>query len=111
MMFFSSIQIGQTENAGNLTFTYSFDLIKCHRESNVPQLIFVVSWLQCAFVARSRWITKCAKKKEQVLAAHIFTEAAYLWSHGMRYVAGVYLRVDARLNFHNLIENFAAIQT
>jgi len=76
-----------------------------------PQLIFVVSWLQCAFVARSRWITKCAKKKEQVLAAHIFTEAAYLWSHGMRYVAGVYLRVDARLNFHNLIENFAAIQT
>lgn len=104
-MFFAYKQglIWQTENGENLASTFGFDLVKCHRESNAygPQLIFVVSWLHCAFVARSRRITKCAKKRTG-FAAHIFTEAAYLWSHGIHDVARVYPGFDARLSFRNL---------
>lgn len=59
-------------------------------ESNAhgPQLIFVVNWLQCAFVARSRRITKCAKR-EQVFVAHIFTEAASLVTWNARHIESV----------------------
>lgn len=48
---------------------FGFDLVKCHRESNAygSQLIFVVSWLHCAFVVRAHDGKQNVQKRERVL--------------------------------------------